>query len=167
MSEQMRSDIAARVHAILHEMDAHLNPANRARIRSAARELPLDAWLALAAVPTADMDDPRTRQVWEAVARALGVVRQGGPSVGAVLAETDYPEGRLSSLLAAHGDALVGLIAEVVRWLVAHDVDRCTLTDLVVLGISDARGDNVARSELVARMSLDYARAIRRRRSAA
>ena len=113
------------------------------------------------------MADVGTRQVWETVARALGVVRQGGPGIGAVLAETDYPEARLSSLLAAHGDALVGLIAEIVRWLVAHDVDRCTLTDLVVLGIADGRGDNVARSEVVGRMCLDYARAIRRMRSAA
>jgi hypothetical protein len=167
MPEQMRSDLAARIHAVLHEMDAHLTPANRARIRSAASELPLDAWLALAAAPIADMEDARTRQVWETVARALGVVRQGGPSIGAVLAETDYPEARLSSLLAAHGDALLGLIAEIVRWLVAHDVDRCTLTDIVVLGIADTRGDNVARNEMVARMCLDYARAIRRVRSAA
>jgi hypothetical protein len=66
-------------------MDAHLTPANRARIRSAASELPLDAWLALAAAPVADMEDVRTRQVWETVARALGVVRpwslhrQSGP----------------------------------------------------------------------------------------
>ena len=167
MPEQTRSDLAARIHAVLHEMDAHLTPANRARIRSAASELPLDAWLALAAAPVADMADVGTRQVWETVARALGVVRQGGPGIGAVLAETDYPEARLSSLLAAHGDALVGLIGEIVRWLVAHDVDRCTLTDLVVLGIADGRGDNVARSEVVGRMCLDYARAIRRMRSAA
>jgi hypothetical protein len=166
MPEQMGSDLAARIHAVLHDMDAHLTPANRARIRSAANELPLDAWLALAAAPVADMDDVRTRQVWETVARALGVVRQGGPSIGAVLAETDYPEARLSSLLAAHGDALVGLIAEIVRWLVAHDVDRCTLTDIVVLGIADARADNVARNEVVARMCLDYARALRRRSAA-
>jgi hypothetical protein len=166
LPEQTRSDLAARIHAVLHEMDAHLTPANRARIRSAASELPLDAWLALAAAPVADMADVGTRQVWETVARALGVVRQGGPGIGAVLAETDYPEARLSSLLAAHGDALVGLIAEIVRWLVARDVDRCTLTDLVVLGIADGRGDNVARSEVVGRC-LDYARAIRRMRSAA
>jgi hypothetical protein len=167
MPEQTRSDLAARVHAVLHEMDAHLTPANRARIRSAASELPLDAWLALAAAPVADMEQIGTRQVWETVARALGVVRQGGPSIGAVLAETDYPEARFSSLLAAHGDALAGLIGEIVRWLVAHEVDRCTLTDIVVLGIADSRGDSVARSEVVSRMCLEYARAIRRRRSAA
>jgi hypothetical protein len=61
MPEQMRSDLAARIHAVLHDMDAHLTPANRAHIRSAATELPLDAWLALAAAPLADMEDVRTR----------------------------------------------------------------------------------------------------------
>jgi hypothetical protein len=166
MPEQMPSSLATRVHAVLYEMDAHLTPTNRATIRSAANELPLDAWLALAAAPVPDMQDERTRQVWVTVVRALGVMRQGGPSIGAILAETDYPETRLSSLLAAHGDALVGLIAEIVRWLVSHEVERCALTDVVVLGIADARGDNVARSEAVARMCLDYARAVRRRSAA-
>jgi hypothetical protein len=167
MPEHTASSLATRVHAALHDMDAHLTPSNRASIRSAANELPLDGWLALAAAPVTDMDDTRTRQVWETVVRALGIVRQGGPNVGAILAETEYPEARLSSLLAAHGDALVGLIAEVVRWLVSHEIERCTLTDLVVLGIADSRGDNVLRDEAVARISLGYARAIRRRRSAA
>src|SRR5262249_52022608 len=46
MSEHTQSNLAARVHAVLHDMDAHLTPANRASIRSAATELPLDAWLA-------------------------------------------------------------------------------------------------------------------------
>jgi hypothetical protein len=167
MPEHTASSLATRVHAVLHDMDAHLTPSNRASIRSAANELPLDAWLALAAAPVADMADTGTRQVWETVVRALGIVRQGGPSIGAILADSDYPEARLSSLLAAHGDALVGLSAEVVRWLVSHEIERCTLTDIVVLGIADSRGDNVARDEVVARISLGYARAIRRRRSAA
>jgi hypothetical protein len=157
MPEHTASSLATRVHAVLYDMDAHLTPSNRASIRSAANELPLDAWLALAAAPVADMDDTGTRQVWETVVRALGIVRQGGPNIGAILADTDYPEARLSSLLAAHGDALVGLIAEVVRWLVSHEIERCTLTDIVVLGIADSRGDKVARDEAVAR----------RRRSAA
>jgi hypothetical protein len=167
MTEDMASKLGSRVHAILYDMDAHLSPANRAGIRSAARELPLDAWLALAAAPKEDTDQPETRQVWEAGVRALGVVRQGGPSIGAVLAQTDYPEARLSSLLMAHGETLVGLIGEVVRWLVAHEVQRCTLTDIVVLGIADARGDNTARDEAVARIALGYARNKRREHAAA
>jgi hypothetical protein len=124
--------------------------------------LPLDAWLALAAAPISDMDQIETRQVWETVVRAWGVVRQGGPGVGAVLAETDYPEARVSALLASHGETLIGLIAEVVRWLVSHEVDKCTLTDIVVLGIADARGDSATRDEAIARIALGYARSKKR-----
>jgi hypothetical protein len=167
MADDVTSKLGTRVHAVLHEMDAHLTPANRASIRSAARELPLDAWLALAAAPIADMDQIETRQVWETVVRALGVVRQGGPGIGAVLAETDYPEARVSALLASHGETLIGLIAEVVRWLVSHEVDRCTLTDIVVLGIADARGDSAARDEAVARIAIGYARSKKRENQAA
>jgi hypothetical protein len=145
MAESAPSELGTRVHAVLYDMDAHLTPANRASIRSAATELPLDAWLALASAPVADMEQSETRQVWENVVRALGVVRQGGPSIGHVLAETDYPEARLSSLLTGHGDALAGLISEAVRWLVSHNVKRCTLTDIAVLGLADARGDHAAR----------------------
>ena len=82
MTDDVSSKRGTHVHAVLYEMDAHLTPANRASIRSAARELPLDAWLALAAAPTADMDQLDTRQVWETVVRALGVVHQGGPGIG-------------------------------------------------------------------------------------
>jgi hypothetical protein len=54
-----------------------------------------------------------------------------------------------------------------VRWLVSHEVERCTLTEIVVLGIADARGDHAAREEAVSRIALGYARALRRQRSAA
>jgi hypothetical protein len=167
MTDDLSPELGARVHAVLYEMDAHLTPANRASIRSAAKELPLDAWLALAAAPPADMEQTDTRQVWETIVRALGVVRQGGPSIGAILAKTDYPEARISSLLAAHGETLIALMAEVVRWLVSHDVDRCTLTDIVVLGIADARDNHVERDEAAARIALGYARSKRKERSAA
>ena len=161
------SKLSAQIHAALYDMDAHLTPANRASIRSAATELPVDAWLALAAAPVSDMDDPKIRPVWETIVRALSVVRQGGPNIGAVLAETDYPEARLSALLTARGDALIGLIAEAVRWLVSHDVERCTLTEIVALGIADARGDNASRDEAIARIALGYARTMRHEQSAA
>jgi hypothetical protein len=167
MPESVPSKLSAQIHATLYEMDAHLTPTNRASIRSAATELPVDAWLALAAAPASDMDEPKTRMVWETIVRALGVVRQGGPDIGAVLAQTDYPEARLSALLTARGDALVGLIAEAVRWLVTHDVERCTLTEIVALGIADARGDIVSREEAVARIALGYARTMRNAQSAA
>ncbi len=167
MTENASTPLGARIHAVLYDMDAHLSPANRASIRSAATELPLDAWLALAAAPPEDMERPDTRQVWETVVRALGGVRQGGPGIGAVLADTRYPEARVSALLRANGDALIGLIAEAVRWLVSHEVERCTLTDIVVLGITDARGDSAAREEAVSRIALGYARRVRLDRAAA
>jgi hypothetical protein len=166
MTDDLGSKFGARVNAVLYEMDAHLTPANRASIRSAARELPLDAWLIMAAAPSADMDRLETRQVWETVVRALGVVHQGGPGIGAVLAETDYPEARVSALLAAHGETLISLIAEVVRWLVSHEVDRCNLTDIVVLGLTDARCDSPVRDEAVARIALGYARSKRSKHEA-
>jgi len=99
--------------------------------------------------------------------RALSVVRQGGPSIGAVLAETEYPEARVSSLLTARGETLIALIAEVVRWLVSHEVESCTLTDIVVLGIADARGDSASRDEAIARVALAFARSKRREQKAA
>jgi hypothetical protein len=167
MSANVTSQLSARVHAALHEMDLHLTPSNRASIRSSATDLPIDAWLALAAAPVSDMNELKTRLVWETVVRGLGVVRHGGPGIGRVLAETDYPEARLSALLTSHGDSLIGLLAEAVRWLVSHDVERCTLTDIVVLGIADARDDSASREAATARIALDYARAMRRERSAA
>jgi hypothetical protein len=167
MPSNSNSGHGAHIHAVLYEMDAHLTPANRASIRSTATDLPLDAWLALAAAPVSDMNDPNIRRVWETIVRALGVVRQGGPNIGAVLAETDYPEARVSALLTAHGEALVGLIAEAARWLVSHDVERCTLTDIVALGIADARDDSASRKEAIARIALGYASAMHRDHSAA
>jgi hypothetical protein len=167
MIDDLPSKLGARVHAVLYDMDAHLTPANRASIRSTAGELPLDAWLALAAAPKEDMDQLETRLVWETTVRALGAVRQGGPSVGAILAETEYPEARLSSLLTAGGKTLIDLISEVVRWLVSHEVERCTLTDIVVLGLADARGESSARDEAISRIALSYARYKRREQKAA
>src|SRR5260221_13063113 len=117
-------------------MDEHLSTPMRATLLSAATELRAAGCFALAAAPASDMDEPKTRMIWETIVRALGVVRQGGPNTGAVLAETDYPEARVSALLTARGDALVGLIAEAVRWLVTHDVERCTLTEIVALCIA-------------------------------
>src|SRR5207342_27081 len=71
MLDNSPSKVSAQIHAALYDMDAHLTPTNRASIRSAATELPIDAWLALAAAPIADMDQSETRQVWETAVRAL------------------------------------------------------------------------------------------------
>jgi len=129
--------------------------------------LPLDAYVALAEVPADEMEQLVTRRVWETAIRALGVVHQGGPSVGEVLARTEYPAARVSALLSSSGDTLVRLIAEVVRWLVSHDVERASLTDLVVLGLADASNDRPACDEAVTRIALAYTRARKRERAAA
>ena len=65
MPDNSPSKISAQIHAALYDMDAHLTPTNRASIRSAATELPIDAWLALAAAPVSDMNHLKTRLVWE------------------------------------------------------------------------------------------------------
>jgi len=167
MSDEAKIPLRQRVHATLREMDAHLTPDNRARLRSAGRTLPLDAYVALAAVPASETENPATMSVWQTVVRALGNVRHGGPPIGAVLAETGYPEARINALLTAQGDTLVGLIAEVVRWAVAHDVSRASLTDLVALGLTEALGDAPAHQQLVQQIALTFTRAQRRAKRAA
>ena len=167
MSNDTAIPLSQRVHATLHEMDAHLTPDNRARLRSAGTALPLDAYVALATVPASETDNPATMSVWQTVVRALGSIRHGGPPIGAVLAETDYPEARINALLTAQGETLIGLIAEVVRWVVAHDVSRASLTDLVTLGLTDALGEAPAHQQSVQRIALTFTRAQRRARRAA
>jgi hypothetical protein len=75
-----------------------------------------------------------------------------------VLAETEYPSSRINTLLAATGDHLTGLVAEIVRWLVAHEVEEVVLTDVIACAIGDAVGDVPARDAARHRMALDYAR---------
>jgi hypothetical protein len=167
MSDDTAIPLSQRVHATLHEMNGHLTPDNRARLRSAGTALPLDAYVALAAVPASETDSPATMSVWQTTVRALGVIRHGGHPIGAVLAATGYPETRINALLTAQGETLIGLIAEVVRWLVAHDVMRASLTDLVTLGLTDALGDAPAHQQIVQRIALTFTRAQRRATRAA
>jgi len=162
MSEDTTTPLGQQVHATLHEMDAHLTPDNRARLRSAGPALPLDAYIALAAVPASETDNPATMAVWQTAVRALGIIRHGGSPMAAVLAETGYPEARMNALLTAQGETLVGLMAEVVRWLVAHDVLRVSLTDLVTIGLTDALGSAAAHQQIVQRIALTFTRAQRR-----
>lgn len=161
MTEADPTSLSARVHAVLHEIDAHLTPDNRARLRAAGRDLPLAAYSALAAVPREWTDLPEAMAVWECAVRALGTVRQGGEPLGAVLADTNYPEARITALLNASGDTLVSLVSEVVRWIVAHDVSRMSLTDLVVLGMTDALGDGAGHRAASSRIALGFARRAR------
>jgi hypothetical protein len=162
MSSDTEVPLSRRVHATLHEMDAYLTPDNRARLRSAGKALPLDAYVALAAVPASETDNPATMSVWQTVVRALGDIRHGDPPIGAVLATTDYPDARMSALLTAQGETLVGLMAEVIRWVVAHDISRASLTDLVTLGLTDALGDAPAHQQIVQQIALTFTRTRRR-----
>jgi hypothetical protein len=154
-----KTPLSQRVHAVVVEMDSHLTPDNRASIRSAAAQLPLAGYVALAQAPFewTTADAPALPALEQAV-RALGRVRHRGPSVGRVLAETEYPSSRINTLLAATGDHLTGLVAEIVRWLVAHEVEEVVLTDVIACAIGDAVGDVPARDAARHRMALDYAR---------
>jgi hypothetical protein len=166
MASTGNSKLWARSNAILHEMQQHMTPDNRARIRAAGPTLPLDAYSALAVLPHDWTANTAVMSVWEQAVRALGTIRHGGRPLGSVLAETEYPEPRVNALLAAHGDMLVGLVAETVRWLVSHDVESASLTDLVVLGMSDALGDDALHRATVSQIALSFARTQRRDRAA-
>ena len=63
-----------------------------------------------------------------------------------MLAETEYPPSRINTLLAATGDHLTSLVAEIVRWLVAHEVEEVVLTDVITCAIADALSDAPART---------------------
>ena len=151
--------LSQRVHAVIADMDSHLTPDNRASIRSAADQLPLAGYVALAHAPYEwTVADAPALPALEQTVRALGRVRHRGPSVGRVLAETEYPPSRVNTLLGATGDHLTSLVAEVVRWLVAHEIDEVALTDLITFAIADATGDHAAREAARHRLALDYAR---------
>jgi hypothetical protein len=157
-----------RTHAVLHDIQNRFTPAQRASVRSTATEvLPYAAIAMLAAVPSAQVDDRACRAVWLSAIRALAALRHGGPSVGAALAETRYPETRLQALIAATGDALVSLIDEVWRWLIAQNAERVTMTDLVALGLADATRDATTTDDLRLRIALEYTRTAERIRPAA
>ena len=82
--------------------------------------------------------------------------------MGRVLAETGFPEDRVSRLLVATGATLVGLIDEVARWLISHDVARADLSLLAALGLADALADTARREWSRRHIALDYVRAVRR-----
>ncbi len=156
-----KTPLSQRVHAVIAEMDRHLTPDDRASVRSAAAQLPLAGYVALAHAPYewTTADAPALPALEQAV-RALGRVHHRGASVGRVLAETEYPPSRINTLLAATGDHLTSLVAEVVRWLVAHEIEELVLTDIIACAIADALGDVPARDAARHRMALEYARAV-------
>jgi hypothetical protein len=65
-------------------------------------------------------------------------------------------------LLSATGSTLVGLIDEVARWLISHDVANADLSLLATLGLADALADTATREWTRRHIALDYVRAVRR-----
>jgi hypothetical protein len=61
----------------------------------------------------------------------------------------------MSALLAATGPALLDLIGEAVRWLLAKELKKADLSALATLGLADALGDLEARSWAKRRIALD------------
>jgi hypothetical protein len=72
--------LARQVYAVLGDIAAHLTPSDRAQLPSnPMSEPPMAAWLALAATPRQQADDPDCSAVWLTIIQALGSLRQGGP----------------------------------------------------------------------------------------
>jgi hypothetical protein len=154
------SALSARVHAVIADMDAHLTPDNRKSIRGSGGHLPMAGYIVLARAPCEwTRDGSRALPALTEAVFALSQIRHRGPSVGRALAETEYPEARINSLLAATGPHLTELVDEVVRWLLAKDVGAVVLTDLITLAVADATADADERDRARHRIALDYARA--------
>lgn len=153
-------DLAKQVHAVLHEIGDHLTPNDRARLRTMiATEPPMLYWVLLGKVPRRLMESPTTEGVWRAVLPALGAIRTGGTPIGSALAQSGYPEMRVRQLLTATGETLVGQLAEVVRWLVAHEATAIDLAALAALGLADALDEEHTRAELRQQIAMSWVRA--------
>jgi hypothetical protein len=155
--------LVRQTYAVLQEMIAHLTPDDRARLRTMSlSQPPLSFWMVLAAAPAEQTNDDGCVAVWKSILHAMGRVRPTGPALGRVLADTKFPEDRVSRLLVATGSTLVGLIDEVVRWLISHDVANVDLSLLASLGLADALANTATREWARRHIALDYVRAVRR-----
>jgi DNA-binding transcriptional regulator YdaS (Cro superfamily) len=153
-------DLAKRVYATLHSIAEHLTPNDQAQMRTMlATTPPMLYWLLLGQVQRRLMDTPATEGVWRAVLPALGALRLGGTPIGKALAQTDYPEMRVRQLLTATGETLVAQVAEVVRWLAAHEATAVDLATVTALALADALGDEVTRDELRQQVAMSWVRA--------
>jgi hypothetical protein len=117
---------------------------------------PLSFWKLVARIPEEQAENHRCIDVWKPILRALGRVNQSGLPLGRVLERTDFPENRVARLLAGTGSSLPGLIDEVGRWLVSHDVEHADLALLATLGLADALGDVETRDWARRRLAIDY-----------
>ena len=153
-------DLSKQVYAILQEIGEHLTPNDRARLRTMlATQPPMLYWLLLGQVQQRLMNTPATEAVWRAVLPALGTLRLGGMPVGQALAHTAYPEMRVRQLLTATGETLVAQVAEVVRWLAAHEVTAVDLATLTALALADVFGDEQTRDALRQQVAMSWVRA--------
>ena len=150
--------LARQTFAILNEIMAHLSPDDRARLRTMSHDPPLSFWKLMARVPELQAENDRCLAVWKVVLRTMGRVTQSRVPLGRILKETDFPEDRLSRLLVASGTSLPGLLDEVARWLISHDVERVDLTSICVMGLGDALGDFKARNWARRELALQFVR---------
>ena len=152
--------LARQTHAIIDEMAAHLTPDDKARLRTMSlSEPPLSFWVLMGRVPPDQTDDERCIEVWKVILRGLGSMTQTKMAAGRALAETNFPDNRMSRLLVATGTTLVGLIDEAVRWLLSKNVPGIALSDLATLGLADALDDVEARDWVRRHLALSYVRA--------
>jgi hypothetical protein len=152
-----RPALAKQSFAILSEVAKHLTPNDRAGLRTMSlASPPLPFWKLIAKAPEEQEENPRCINIWKPVLRTLGRVNQSGAPLGRILERTGFPEDRVSRILAGTGASLPGLIDEVGRWLVSHDVEHADLSILATLGLADALGDFEAREWARRRLAIDY-----------
>ncbi|QIG47922.1 hypothetical protein G5V57_09455 [Nordella sp. HKS 07] len=158
MNEQKVQPLLARqTYAILSKMMLHLSPDDRARLRTMSlSDPPLSFWKLMAQVPAAHTENKRCLEVWQIVLRTVGRVYHASRPLGRILRETDFPEHRLSRFLVATGSSLPGLLDELARWLVSHEVDKANLADLATVGLGDALDDHDARDWARRSIALQY-----------
>lgn len=151
--------LARQCFAILSEYSKHLSPGDRAGLRTMSLvSPPLHFWKLIARLPEDQTDSRQCLAIWKPVMRALGRVRQSGTPLGRTLHRTGFPQDRVSRLLVASGSSLPGLVDEVGRWLVSHDVEHADISVLATLGLADALGDVGARDWARQCIAVDYVR---------
>lgn len=151
--------LVRQVFAILTDFTKHLSPDDKAGLRTMSlASPPLSFWKLIASIPDTQSGNRRCLEIWKPVLRALGRVNQSRAPLGRVLARTSFPENRVSRLLSGSGTSLPGLVDEVGRWLVSHDVEHANLSLLATLGLADALGDIDARDWARRQLAIDYVR---------
>lgn len=162
MAKNEIPSLARRVHAVLGDVASHLTPDERAALRTMGSGVPpMCLWAMLAQAP-AELTGAGVRdEAWTTIFRAMGRVAPGGGSIGRALADADYPELRMRQLLVATGASLQSLCAEALRWLVARDVARTQLADLLTLMLADSIGEKTTLSWIRRSIAMGYIKAVK------